>query len=333
MNKSRLGLVLAVCCWLGLNLWTAASDAQAKKLAPNAPPATKDGKGKEPAAPALTQAEVDAKRQRLYFLKNPGDKIKLDVEFPTEAKATGPAVAKAAGSGYAWSKLAPAATLEKEIDRIVTQSAESLASDSVFTARGYKKIKDNHSLAAAWLHVLSDFDGPSKMKAEAAAVRDLASLAPLTLAADESKKPDMAMYTQAKGAQDALAKLAKGEKTGAPAGKARPWREVAIYTSVMKRMEAAQDQRIRVWTGNAEELGKNTDEVVHEAELLAVLCQIILDKGFDNAGDDTYQGWAKKLQQDCVELVAATKAKEADKAKALAGDIAKQCAACHEAYR
>ena len=53
----------------------------------------------------------------------------------------------------------------------------------------------------------------------------------------------------------------------------------------------------------------------------------------DNAADDGYQGWAKKLQQDCVELVAAAKAKEVDKAKALAGDIAKQCAACHEAYR
>lgn len=333
MSKSRIGLGLALICWALLSVFAPAS-AQSKKLAPT----DKAMPGKASAAsagPALTQAEVDEKKQRLYFLKKPNEKIRLDIDFPAEAKpATGPVVAKSAGSGFAWSKLAPAATLEKELDRVVNQSAEHLASDSVFAARGYKKIKDNHSMAAAWLHVLSDFDGDSKLKGEAAAVRDALSLTPLTLAADESVKPDATLYSQAKNAQDALGKLVKGEKSGAPAGKPqRPWREVALYTSAMKRMEAAQDQRIRVWTANAEELSKNADELMHESQLLAVLCQIILDKGYDNSADEDYQKWAKQLQQDCVDLVAATKAKEVDKAKALAGNIAKQCASCHEAYR
>jgi|GEM_PF-5668049 len=304
--------------------------AQSKKTAPSALP-TKPAAG--PAAPEvgkITAEQANERRKKLYF---GSDGPRLDIVFPDPAAVVVDTGKGKKTGGFEWSKLATAATLEKEVERNVAANGEHLASASVFTSKGYKKIKDNHTMLAVWLNVLSEFDGPSKMKDSAAAVRDLAATVPLALAASEDVKPDEAMFGKSKEANEAAAKLLKGEKVNG-AAKARPWREVAVYTSVMKRMEAAQDARIRGWTANTEEFNKNLPELEHEAQLLAIMCEVILDKGTnDNAGNEDYQGWGKKLEQGCIELVAAVKAKDHAKAQVIAAGIAKQCADCHSGYR
>lgn len=300
-----------------------------KTAPPSLPPKTTTPAPGVHEGPKLTEAQVEERMKKLYL----GSKTpRLDIEFP-DLNAVAKTETTKATSGFAWSKLSSAGALEKEVERNVTGNAEHLASASVFTSKGYKKIKDNHTMLAVWLNVLSEYDGPSKMKESAAAVRDLASTVPLALAAAEDVKPDDGMFTKSKAANEAAAKLAKGEKVDG-GGKPRPWREVAVYTSVMKRMEASQDQRIRQWTSNAEEFGKNLAELEHEAQLLAVMSEAILDKGSnENAGNEDYQGWGKKLQQDCIDLLVAVKAKDHGKSQVLAADIAKQCAACHGGYR
>ncbi len=304
--------------------------AQSKKTAPSSLPTKPAATSAEPQAGKITTEQFNERRKKLYF---GADAPQLDILFPDPAAVVVDSSKGKKTGGFEWSKLATAATLEKEVERNVAANDEHLASASVFSSKGYKKIKDNHSMLAVWLNVLSEFDGPSKMKDSAAAVRDLASTVPLALAASEDGKPDDAMFGKSKAANEAAAKLVKGDKIDGPA-KARPWREVAVYNSVMKRMEAAQDARIRGWTANAEEFNKNLPELEHEAQLLAIMCEVILDKGTsDNAGNEDYQGWGKKLEQGCIDLVAAVKAKDHAKAQVLAANIAKQCADCHSGYR
>ena len=279
----------------------------------------------------LTQEELAEKKQKLYLLRNPGDPIRLDIKFGNQNTA-GPDVNKPTAQTFPWAKFISPGTLEKEISLLTTQNQEHLANSGVFVGKGFKKIRDNYAVAASLFQVASQYDGNLKYKEEGAGLRDLLASIPMKIENDDAK-PDDAMYAEAQLGQQALEKLAAGSKAGVANGPPRKGVEVTPDKAIMRRMELAQDRRIRGWTASADDFSKNAENIQHEAELLAVMCQIIMDKSYPTAEGEDYQGWAKQLQQDCIDIVAAVKSKNHDAASKASSDMLKQCSACHEGYR
>jgi cytochrome c556 len=58
-----------------------------------------------------------------------------------------------------------------------------------------------------------------------------------------------------------------------------------------------------------------------------------MKEGMDNADDETYLGFSKRLRQGALDIVAGVKLNNYDQARAAAGEISKACSECHEQYR
>ena len=102
---------------------------------------------------------------------------------------------------------------------------------------------------------------------------------------------------------------------------------------LMKRMEEAGQLHLIPWTANAGDFNSNKDKIVHEAQVLAVLSQVIQHGSFEYADDETYLKHAAALQKACLEIVEGAKAGNAEKARAGASEMAKACANCHTDFR
>jgi hypothetical protein len=101
----------------------------------------------------------------------------------------------------------------------------------------------------------------------------------------------------------------------------------------MRRLEQAQDHGLVVWTANPAEFKKKRDEIIHEAEILAVLAEVIQQPGFEYADDETYREYARQLRQQARAVVEAANSGNADQARQATGAIKKSCDNCHEGYR
>jgi cytochrome c556 len=297
---------------------------------------------------SLSSDELKARKDRFYLI--PGGK--LDVDFPDpNAKAAAPSGGTASpggspGSGspgtgapadgpkrdtFPWSKMITAAAVKKEIEATLASTAEFMANEGVFVGNGARQVRDKHGWLAVLFQVMYEYDGPEGA-AEAAPVRDLLSAVPMKFLA--KVKPDGAMFSDAQAAQDAAQKFLKGEKASGGGGK-KSFQQLIIYNTLMQRMEMGQDKRIKPWTASAEEFGKNLDKIELEAQLLAVMGEAIMDKGYSEKGsdDDSYRAFAKQFQEDAIGLVKAAKDKDAEAARKLAGSMSQQCSKCHEAFR
>ena len=105
----------------------------------------------------------------------------------------------------------------------------------------------------------------------------------------------------------------------------------------MKRMEETQRNRLRPWTKDANEFNANLDGMLHEAEIMAVLAQAMLDQSYVDSYDfvveKDYIKWATTVRDNMVRTVQAVKEKDFDTATDLVRDNNTKCSECHGAYR
>jgi hypothetical protein len=141
-------------------------------------------------------------------------------------------------------------------------------------------------------------------------------------------------FKEAKLRSQDLAELIRGgsvevAKVDAPGR----WADVANRPPLMKRMEIAQRDRLSPWTADAASFRKNRDALLREAQLLLVICEVILDEGYEFADDSTYREYVQQMKAQCRELIEATGAGELPRAQSAVGQINQSCTACHGDFR
>jgi len=102
---------------------------------------------------------------------------------------------------------------------------------------------------------------------------------------------------------------------------------------VMHRLEVGQQERLAGMTKDADAVKRNAAAVVKEAEIIAMLARIIQDKSYENGADETYLGFAKELEKQAVEAVAATKRSDGAAASSAVSKMQKACDDCHGGFR
>jgi hypothetical protein len=185
--------------------------------------------------------------------------------------------------------------------------------------------------------VIAQYDGSVKFQKDAVALRDH-----LAKSAANSKVNDERAMIEAKKLLTELQDLRSGGKTTlAPSGDdARPY-GVSEVSEVMKRMqistkpEGVDGKGLEFWTSSAGAFRNAKSEVVHEAELMAMMGKVLQDpQSFEQfAGNPDFDKFAKAVQDASVEIVAAAKSDNYDMARAAVGKITKACAGCHGAFR
>jgi hypothetical protein len=112
------------------------------------------------------------------------------------------------------------------------------------------------------------------------------------------------------------------------------WYEVANRPPLMQRMgKEGYDPKIKAWTSDRGEFSKNRNALLEEAQIVAVIAHIIQDPSYDDGDDETYLGYAKKLETQALEIAEAVKGDAFERAQTAAGQLNKTCSTCHEEYR
>lgn len=232
-------------------------------------------------------------------------------------------------SGYAWSELISAATIEDEIKAIRTRVEESVKTSGHFQARGYVDARRELSMAAVLFAIIADYDDEVRWKTSAPVARDS-----LARAAANAKVGTTPVYREAKQRLRDLDDLIRGSSlVGKPAATDIAWGEMFDRGPLMLRLEQSQKERLAMWLASPKEFNSQREHIIHEAELVAMLAQVLVTQGMQDADDDEYRAYCNLLKEAAQSVVNGVKRNDYDAARKSAGEIQKSCSECHELYR
>ena len=232
-------------------------------------------------------------------------------------------------SGFAWSQLISASTIEDEIKAIRPRVEDSVKTAGHFKGRGYLEARREFSIAAVLFAIVADYDDDVRWKKSAAVARD--SMARVAANAKVGTTP---VYREAKQRILDLDDLIRGSSlAGKPTQGDVEWGELFDRGPLMLRLEQSHQERLAMWLASKNEFNKQHDRIVHEAELVAMLAQVLATEGMQDADDDDYKAYCETLKKAAQDLIDSTKRNDYDAARRSAGEIHKSCGECHELYR
>lgn len=115
--------------------------------------------------------------------------------------------------------------------------------------------------------------------------------------------------------------------------KAAKWVTVCDRSPLMQRLEYAIQQNLQPMTASKSEFAAQSDVILHEAEMVAVMAEVLCKAGMEDADDDTYTGFSQRMKKSARDIVDAVKLNNDEAARKAVGEINKACSECHENYR
>lgn len=228
-----------------------------------------------------------------------------------------------------WSTLIDADTLSAEVKRVHNQLAMALKKSAGFLGGGNLICQRDFGLLAVLFGVIDLFDDEVRWQGSAKLMQQRCFQA-----SKNCKAASAQSYSAAKEMHAVLGELLRGQ---APAGEtASPGTdepELTDLTLLMQSMELAIKQRLKPALANAREFRKRSQLALEQAQLLAVLAEVIQKEGYEYADDDTYLDEARLLREAAQKLVQAARDKNYEAARAAAGQVGQSCSRCHEGYR
>jgi hypothetical protein len=233
------------------------------------------------------------------------------------------------GGVFAWSKLIAPTTLEDEIKASKKVIDEEVSTPAKFAGNGYKVARKQFSVLAIMLAIIGEYDGEVRWKADGPAARDV-----FARTASNCKVGTIQVFNEAKQRKADLEDLLSGSGLKNREGEKKAvWKQVTDRAPLMQRLEMAHQGRMQPWVGNKSEFANHSEEIMHEAQLAAAFCEVLMREGMEDADAIEYKAFCIRLQKAALDIVDAAKSNNYDKARTAVGEIDKSCTECHQAYR
>ena len=266
------------------------------------------------------------------FVELDGPRPDFSVARKTGGGAGGQATAAAspaAGGGFKWSGLVSEETLTDEIKDMKRGVTEAVASASDFKGGGYDRARVAFSTTALAFGVIAAFDKDIRWKKDAEAIRDLFARVGFNCKAGNDQS-----FNEAKLRAADLEALLEGTVPSARADREEDfrWSQVAGRPPLMSRLDTA-DAAIAAAVASKGDFDKAADKLLHDAEIVAVIGEIIQQADYEYFDDDTYRGYASAMRDAAVQLRTAVQEKNYEAARAAAASLKKSCDTCHGDYR
>ena len=228
-----------------------------------------------------------------------------------------------------WSKLIAAEDVEDEIKAQQLNLAAAVKNATKFKAGEYQQARDQLSVLAAMLAITAEFDGRIRWKDNAAALRDLIGRASMNC-----KVASDASFNEARMRADDLQLLIRGGSLQLPEpSDSIQWSRVADRSALMRRLEVAEQQGIRPLVGTSRQFEESAGRLLHEAQVVAALSEIIARDDYEFSDDETFVDYAQQMKRQAVSLRNATQSGNYQQAREAAAEIGQSCTRCHEGYR
>jgi hypothetical protein len=238
--------------------------------------------------------------------------------------------APAAEGVFAWSKLISPEVIEDEIKAQKPLVDLSVTTPAPFKGGTNRDARRQFSNLAMLFAIIAEYDGEVRWKKDAPGLRELFAQAGFSckVGTDQS-------YNQSRLRQTDLTDLLGGS-TPASVAAADPkavWDKVTNRPPLMERLEEGFDKKLLPWLASEGAFKENNEKILHEAQIVAVIAEVIQREGYEFADDDTYLGLAKAMRDAALGIADGVKNNNYSKANESAGVITKACSECHEGYR
>jgi len=234
------------------------------------------------------------------------------------------------GSSFAWSQLISPTSLEDEVKKLKMAIDQTVDTPGPFKGGGNRDARVQFTVLAVLFAVIADFDGDVRWKDQAAGLRELFAQAGFSCKVGTTQS-----YNQAKLRKQDLEELIRGSRVeGAREAEATvTWDKVADRPPLMQRMEQAFDKRLRPWLASESEFKNKAEDILREAQILAMISEVIQREGFEYWDDETYTGYAAAMRDAAKDIAEAVKLQSYQQASEAAGAISNACSECHSGYR
>ena len=238
---------------------------------------------------------------------------------------------QAGGRGsHAWAKLISAGTIEDEVKAVKLLVDKNVTSPSDFAGRGYKTVRREFSILAMLFGIISEYDDDVRWKRDSAVARDSFARS----ASNAKAGGNSNVFKEAQLRREDLGRLLRGSGLeGKPQRTENIWDELVDRAVLMQRLEIAFNERLSGWTGSEREFSRNVESVLHEAEIIGAISRVLASTGMDDADDEDYAAFVKRMQTAASAVAEATKLENPNRARQAAGEMNKACSECHELYR
>lgn len=248
---------------------------------------------------------------------------------PTDASSATATSAGGSEDGFRWSTLVSPDTLADEIKDMKARVATAVASASDFKGGGYDDARVGFSTIALAFAVIATHDGDVRWRNDAARARDL-----FARVGANCKVGTAQSFAEAKARVDDLATLLDGGSIEATAEREDDfkWSQVAGRPALMARLEAA-DSLAAAAVASKDDFMKQAEKLLHEAEMIATIGEVIQRPDFEYHDDDTYRGYASAMRDAAIQARDAAAKNDYDAARTAVGALKKSCDSCHGDYR
>lgn len=228
----------------------------------------------------------------------------------------------------AWSGLVSPASIEDEVKRVRLHFDSVVSTPAAFNGGGYLEARLDLSILATLFAVINEHGGEVRWKADAPAARDL-----IARTAYNCKAGSTQVYNEAKLRKVDLQDLVSGSGlTARDAPAENDWSSIADRSPLMEYLE----QLINSLEDGVRDEGSfktGTDSIKRNAELLAMVGEVLVQEGMDEADDGDYVGLSRAMTKSAVEVTQAVGRTDYDAARQSVSAIRQRCDACHEQYR
>jgi hypothetical protein len=234
------------------------------------------------------------------------------------------------GAGGNWSQWVSAATIEDTIKQLKQQIDRQITTPSDFAGKGHKLARRDFTLLAVLFAVAAEYDGDVRWKKEAAAARDA-----FGRSAANFKVGTTQAFNEARSRKDELAELIGGSSpfAGKEAEPAANWGQLAGRGPLMQFLEQVWEPRLKPALADKAKFTANAEQVLHDAELFALIGEVLAKEGMPDADASEYREFSHRLRDGARQVRDAVLQKNYEQASAASAVITKACAECHENYR
>lgn len=232
-------------------------------------------------------------------------------------------------SGYAWSKIISASTIEDEVKRMKLELDKSVTTPGRFKAGDYRKCQRSFTVLGLMFAIIAEYDGDVRWRDQARIARDRFGRAGLNAKVGTSQT-----YDEAKARHVELQDLIQGARiSGNRPNEEFSWDQICDRVPLMERLEQARQERLKQWIANRSLFTNNRDNIRHEAEVIAAIFEAIQNEGFEFWDDDQYLDYCKQMKQYSRDIVEAVDLGNYESTRKAVGNIEKTCSQCHEDFR
>ncbi|TWU10439.1 cytochrome c [Allorhodopirellula heiligendammensis] len=245
------------------------------------------------------------------------------------AQSEAAATEDSAASGHGWNKLISPLSLEDEVKRVKLKFDAGLTTPGAFNSGGYQDARLNLSILASLFAVISEYSGDVRWKSDAKTARDLVAKTARNCAAGSTP-----VFNEAQLRKADLQDLVSG--AGLTAAKTsdqeNDWSMIVDRSPLMEYCQLLVDQ-LSDQSNDAATAAENVDKLRKNAELLAMVGEVLTKDGMDDSEDDDYATLSHEMSTAALSVVSAIERQDFEAVRGGVGKITQSCANCHEQYR